>query len=224
MQNLNAYNQEQFQQQFQATETYQILNKKYDHVCFVKFFETVVANPTPRQVHAGGYCTAVSAVPWYYLNYLDSTKPMVDLGCGMNFFKPYFSNIIGIGAEKNDKFYGDIHDYVDEEFYAGHVGLYESVFSINALHFAPLANLRDICIKFSNMLAPGGRGFLALNVKRMLEHNVPDKDLSKYGIDTWIRKQFENFPCTIIVFDLDTSVLDAYMDGNIRIVFEKNKN
>ena len=222
MQNLNAYNREQFEQKFKTTETYRMLNEKYDQVCFDKFIETVKQQPTPRQSLAGGYPTVVSAVPWYYLNFLDSTKLIVDLGCGMNFFKPYFSNLVGVGAEQGLRFYGDIHDFVDNDFYNGHKSVYDSVFSINALHFAPLQQLGDIAKKFSDMVKPKGRGFLAMNAMRMLERSTGfKKTLGDTSLDHWIREQFNNFPAKILVFDLDLSVQDAYMDGNIRIVFEK---
>jgi hypothetical protein len=71
------------------------------------------------------------------------------------------------------------------------------------------------------MLVSGGRGFLALNAKRMLEKSSSLANLDGENLDNWVRSQFDNFPCKILVFDIDFSVLDAYMDGNIRIVFEK---
>jgi len=222
MKNLNPYDQEQFQAEFETTQTFQALKQKYNRVSFDKFFENNRMLPTPRHIYAGGYPTEVSAVPWYYLNYLNNSKLVVDLGCGVNFFKPYFSNFVGIGAENQDSaFFGDLHDFVDDDFYKEHIGAYDSVFSINALHFQPLKNLRNICINFSNILKPGGRGFLSLNVKRMLEQAY-FKHLLSTDLDSWVRGQLTNFPEKILVLDIDFSVLDAWMDGNIRIVFEKS--
>jgi hypothetical protein len=225
MQNLNPYNQLEFQTKFKQTHTFSQLDQKYDNIHFDKFFELVEQQRptyTPRQVYAVGYPTSISAVPWYYLDYLDSSKTVVDLGCGMNFFKPYFPNLIGIDNNYFDKsFAADVDDYVDDDFYQNHVDTYDSVFSINALHFHPLENLRNICLNFTNMLVSGGRGFLTLNAKRMLEKSSSLATLDGENLDKWVRSQFDNFPCKILVFDVDLSVLDAYMDGNIRIVFEK---
>jgi hypothetical protein len=221
MQNLNPYNQTEFQTKFKQTHTFSLLDQKYDNVYFDKFFESIEPYYTPRQMYAGGYPTAISAVPWYYLTYLDSSKTIVDLGCGMNFFKPYFPNLLGIDTGDVKRFSADINDYIDDEFYQNHINTYDSLCSINALHFCPLENLRDICLNFSNMLVSGGRGFLALNAKRMLEKSSSLANLDGENLDNWVRSQFDNFPCKILVFDIDFSVLDAYMDGNIRIVFEK---
>jgi hypothetical protein len=221
--NLNAYNQEFFEHSFKQTATYDLLKQKYCHVIFDKFFENRIDNrrlrSTPRQIYAYPE-SMISAVPWYYLDYLDSSQTMVDLGCGMNFFKPFFANLWGIGAEDQpDQFFGDKHDFVDDDFYRGHVAAFDSVFSINALHFNPIENIRHIATKFSAMLKPGGRGFLALNAKRMLEKSGLEK-VNVDELESWLRIQFEDFPTKILVFDVDLSVLDAYMDGNVRIVFE----
>jgi hypothetical protein len=221
MKNLNPYNQSEFQDKFRQTQIFSMLVQKYDNICFEKFFETHHFYPTPRHIYAGGYPTNVSAVPFYYLQYLDQSVQMVDLGCGMNFFKPYFLNLKGISPDTKMLYMADENDIVDDDFFKNHVGVYQSVFSINALHFHPMENLRDICLKFSAMLAPGGRGFLALNLQRMIDRSSSNHNLSQQELDNWVRKQFENFPCKILVFDVDLSVLDAFMDGNIRIVFEK---
>ena len=217
-QNVNPYNQIDFQNNFQKTKTFELLKSKYT-VYFDKFFEKFITTSTPRHHHS---FAKISAVPWYYLNYLDSSKQIVDLGCGCNFFKPYFPNLHGIGAENiPELFFGDEHDFVDDKFYQGHVDAYDSVFSINSLHFAPLETLQTTCINFCNMLKPGGRGFLALNVQRMLERSETLRGLHNEDLDAWIRNQFNDFPFKILVFDVDLSMPDAWMDGNIRIVFEK---
>ena len=220
MKNLNPYNQDTYQKTFKTTDTYLALANKYDVVSFDKFVESFFANLnyTPRYKSSLG---RVSAVPWYYLNYLDTSGEVVDLGCGDNFFKPYFSNLTGIGAETDPAvFFGDVHGIVDEQFFKTHVNAYHSVFSINALHFTPLENLREVCINFANMIKPGGRGFLALNAQRMIERCTgPTRRFQK--LDLWIRRQFDDFPVDIKVLDIDLSVKNAWMDGNIRIVFSK---
>lgn len=220
MQNLNPYNKDKFRDTFILTNTYKELKKDYHYVSFDKFLEARFMNiSTPRQ-HIG--LNWASAVPWYYLNYLDFDSEMVDLGCGYNFFKKYFHSVIGIGAEdREDQFFGDVHDFVDDEFFQNHVDAYNSVFSINALHFHPLETIRTICENFCNMIKPGGRGFLALNAQRMIERGDAFKNFSSQRLDQWIRSQFNNFPNKILVFDVDLATQDAWLDGNIRIVFER---
>ena len=218
MQNFNPYNAELFKFEFTKTDTYLRLKQNYDVVQFHKFFETTLA-ATPRQRYGQ---SVISAVPFYYLNYLDSYKQIADIGCGWNFFKSYFPSLIGIGAEEDPKkFYGDIHDFVDDGFYRGHIDAFDSAFSINALHFNPLEKIREISVNFSNMIRPGGRGFLAMNSQRLLECSTKFSNYSVDQVENYIRHQFDDFPAKILVFDLDLSVQDAWMDGNIRIVFEK---
>jgi len=220
MKNLNPYYEDSFKQWFKTTDTFLQLEKKYHDIFFDKFLEPRFERiSTGRQQLSYSW---VSTVPWYYLNYLNTDCEIVDLGCGFNFFKPYFPNLIGISAEDaSDQFFGDAHDFVDDVFYQGHKNTYESVFSINALHFHPLESLRNICINFADMLKSGGRGFLAMNAQRMIERSPTMGSISNNDLDSWIRSQFEDFPNKIIVFDVDLSQRNAWLDGNIRIVFEK---
>jgi len=226
MQNLNSYNEKTFQIEFEKTDTFLLLKQKYNRIFFKKFFENeIISTYTPRHIHSLGE-SRISAVPWYYLNYLDTSGLIVDIGCGVNFFKPFFKNLHGIGAEDplnttgRHSFYGDEHGVVDDKFYQNHYGLFHSMFSINALHFQPLENLRNLCLNFCSMLKVGGRGFLTLNSARLVEHSVYLKHLDGQLLDQWIRNQFDDFPHKILVFDVDLFRKDAWMDGNIRIVFE----
>lgn len=218
MQNINEYNSETFRKSFELTETYSLLKQRYDYVNFLKFFEHGLQSFTYRQWMA---MSQVSAVPWYYINYLDTNECVYDLGCGMNFFKPYLKNVKGIDWNHSHvPFLADEIGLVNDEFYKEKNQSYQSVISINALHFHPLEELKNISIKFANLLVPGGRGFLSLNFQRMRERSKDFHVSEKNDIEEWIRNQFDNFPFKIIVLDVDLSVPDASMDGNIRMVFE----
>lgn len=219
MQNINTYNQREFEHSFQQTALYQKLVSEYDVVSFEKYFETTWERMSTARQQMSVRC--VSAVPWYYLQHLDSSCTVYDLGCGYNLFKRYFPSLIGIGAEPDDdQFFGDIRDFVDDEFYANHRGHYRSVFSIDALHFHPLEDLRSIAENFSAMIAPGGTGFLALNSGRMLERSTLfAADADPAQVQQWILDQFDDFPCELKVLDVDLSCPNAWLNGNIRIVF-----
>lgn len=221
MYNINEYNKSVFEPQFKTTKTYQQLVEKFSNVSFEKFIETDLSLSTPRRNLSS---TLVSAVSWYYLAYLDTTKTTYDLGCGDNFFKPYFTNLVGVDYEHTSSryFFGDEIGFVDQGFYQSHKDTYDAVFSINALHFHPLEELKNICYNFANMLKKNSNGYLALNVKRMTERSELFKDAPTDEIEHFIRKQFKSFPFKILVFDLDLSRLDAYIDGNLRIVFSKD--
>jgi hypothetical protein len=217
--NINEYNSSLFGESFTRGKIYSQLLKDFNYVTFK--FESI-RQSTPRQSHGE---SMFSAIPFYYLEFLTKHNPkeIYDLGCGWNIFKKYIPNIIGVGAETNvDNFYGDIHDFVDLDYVENHHEYFESVFSINALHFRPLSELRDIVLKFSSMIKPNGRGFLAINVQRMIEQ---DKlVLSNTELECYIRTQLDNVDFTYEVFDVDLTVLDEYMDGNIRMVIYKEDN
>jgi hypothetical protein len=101
---------------------------------------------------------------FYYLEFLTNQNPSViyDLGCGWNIFKKYIPNIIGIGEEdpKSQYYFADIHGRVDPNYVEQHQNYFESVFSICALHFRPLRELRQIALEFISMMKPDSYGFL----------------------------------------------------------------
>ena len=186
---------------------------------------------TPREQYGRPRPGMFSMVPFFYLKPLLEKNPKIihDLGAGWNIFKKYIPNIVGISPSHANDNYSDIHDIVDSEFVRGHQNYFKSVFSINALHFRPLTDLKAIIQEFASMVAPGGRGFLALNITQMIERtpieslrevlgtiNPTDKEYSKYT-----RKVLSEINLNYLIIDIDLTVMDEYMDGNIRLVFEK---
>lgn len=224
MNNINPYVEHTFQNNFEKTDLYTQLKKEYNFVNFEKFFEIHWTRiPTPRQQMAQSY---INVVPWYYFSFMDTEDSCYDLGCGFNQFKKYFPNLKGVCPNQYDGefHFGDIQDFVDDDFYRQHCNYYRSLFSINALHYHPLEQLKEICLKFSSMIANNGSGFLTLNYARMLERSDFVNDWVKMPvneIEFWILSQFENFPCKITVLDVDLTCIDAWLNGNIRIVFSK---
>lgn len=226
MKNINEYNKEQFYYSFAESPIAKKIQEDFDLVSWEK--QVILKDPiTPRQFYGGGGQRLFSMTPFYYLSFLIGKNPIkiYDLGCGWNIFKKYIPNIVGIGAEdpNTEFFYGDIHDFVDNDFINHHHEFFESVFSINALHFHPIDNLREIVLNFASMIKKQGRGFLTLNVMRMIEKAVDSKFLNKdFDFDLYIREELSNLPFTYLVFDVDLKKLDEPMDGNIRLVLEKS--
>jgi hypothetical protein len=85
MQNINPYNQLEFEQSFRQTDLYQKLVADYDIVSFEKYFETTWERMSTARQQMSLRC--VSMAPWYYLQFLDSSHTVYDLGCGYNLFK-----------------------------------------------------------------------------------------------------------------------------------------
>jgi hypothetical protein len=222
--NINPYNQSTFQPQFMQSDIYKQLVLDFDHISFKKYFVSDYTI-TPREYWGKSIFTAV---PFYYLEYLLNSHPAViyDLGCGWNIFKKYIPNIIGIGAEDptSERYYADQHDYVDDGFIKGHRNFFDCVFSINALHFIPLSQLQQRVLDFNSMLKVNGTGFLALNLKRMLEKDSQKfNDFGLLELDQYVRDQLYDLDINYKVFDVEFTKnnVDEFMDGNIRLVMEK---
>lgn len=229
IQNINPYDSAQFKKQFESTDICRKVSKDFDELWWdqrIKFFDSL----TPR--HAVSTVTVgFSMIPFYYLQPLLEKNPIsiYDLGCGANMFKKYIPNIIGVDksygrpSESNGQIcYPDIEGRVDAEYIKTHQNYFESVFSINALHFRPLTELRSVYEEFISMVAPGGRGFLSVNIQRMIES---EKNLlsgvNNVNYDSYVRTQLDTLPCKYLIFDVNLDIVDEWLDGNIRLVFER---
>jgi hypothetical protein len=221
-QNINPYDPEQFKKQFESTDICGNITKDFDTLWWdqrIKFFDSL----TPR--HAVSiYTLGFSMIPFYYLQPLLEKNPIsiYDLGCGANILKKYIPNIIGVDKSNSQLCYPDIEGRVDAEYIKTHQNYFQSVFSINALHFRPLTELRSVYEEFISMVAPGGRGFLSVNIQRMIESEknlLPGVDNINY--DSYVRTQLDNLPCKYLIFDVNLDIVDEWLDGNIRLVFER---
>ena len=234
MENINPYNEEHFKEYFINTDLCQKLIHGVDVVIWDKLSKNLLSHKgapiTPVQLR---YERIVSVSPFYYLKFLTDVNPtsIHDLGCGMNFYKKFIPNIVGIGAEPIESIYylGDVWGRFDDNYVLENQNKFESLFSIDAIHFTKLSNLRKITDQFISMVKPKGRGFLSLNVARMLEQLEPNEIKYIFNtvsptteqIDRYVRKELTNLSCKILCFDVDMSIVDDPILGNIRIVFEK---
>ena len=225
---------------FQATEFKQEFERlKFDAVIKQIFGdETVVTYDlirygTPRQ---NFILKKFSAIPFWYLQFLIEKMParIVDIGCGGNLFKSIIEKIYNIPVYGIDPRPGnpnaDEFNFFNSEFSQQHTNAYESVFSINALHFVPLFEFTKIVKEFYNIVSPGGTGFLSLNSARMIDNTPSQWLLSTFNtvmpspeqIQDYIQNEISNIDIDFVVIDLlITEHRDEYMDGNIRMVFNK---
>lgn len=224
LKDINPYNEQQFREYFVQTDLYKDIAKDYDEISWSYHFKFDRA-PTPRQEYGekrNG--TKFSVVPFYYINMLTQRNPndlVYDVGCGWNIFKRYIPNLVGIGAEpeQSEWYCADIHDFVDDEYIQNHQGHFASMFSINALHFVPLSDIRKRVIDLQSMLKPGGTAWHAFNLARMWERdNVRWARSSKIDMENFVRQELDNLPFPVLAFDLNFDQADSIMDGNIRIV------
>jgi hypothetical protein len=225
MNNINEYIKEEFFIKFKNSDIAINIEKDFDVLTWEKNFN-YPNDLTPRERFGNkNFVTSFSMVPFYYINYLLEKSPetIYDLGCGWNIFKKYIPNIVGIGAElpESTYYHADIPDIVDDDFICGHQDYFDSVFSINALHFTSLYNLRKVVSDFSSMIKKNGRGFLALNLMRMIERTDLKILDNSFDYDSYIREELSLLSHNYLVFDIDLTMKDDSMDGNIRLVIEK---
>lgn len=188
---------------------------------------------TPREDYLA---KKFSMIPLWYLDFLASAGPtkIVDVGCGANLFKHLIKKIYNIDCHGIDptpeNYAADEFDMFDSDFSQGHTEAYQSAFSINALHFVPLYQLTTRVKEFYNIVAKGGRGFLALNSARMLERTSPEWLLNTFGksdpdpsqVQEYVYNQLSTLDIDFMVIDLlIIEHPDQVMDGNIRMVFKK---
>ena len=72
------------------------------------------------------------------------------------------------------------------------------------------------------MIKPGGRGFLALNLARLIDFTSDDFLKGLGGeYDHYVRTILQKINLNYIILDVNFDNIDCSMDGNIRIVFKK---
>jgi hypothetical protein len=227
MHNINPYDEQKCRAYCQHLEFFNQIKTDFDHLTWSKNY----FGPTPRETVGNAHQTRFSMVTFYYLEKLLEINPtnIYDLGCGWNIFKRYIPNIIGVSPTHNTDNYADIHDLVDDDYIKGHQNYFESVFSINALHFIPLSKLEEIITGFASMVKPNGRGFLSLNMQRMIEQ-TPREFLEKHisasptshDYEQYVLSVLEKLNINYIILDVDfNGTINDAMDGNVRLVFEK---
>ena len=137
-------------------------------------------------------------------------------------------NVHGLSLP-TEQFYGDIHGFVDDYYIKTHKDYYQSVFSICALHFRPIDQFAKIVKDFVSMIESGGRGFLSLNLQRMLDMTPRTSMTHLFGesidnvtLEKYIRNEIKGIVgLRWLIVDIDLTLLDEGVDGNIRLVFEK---
>lgn len=233
MHNISPYDEQKCRAYCQQLEFFNQIKTDFKHLSWSKNFVDPGVTYTPREKFGTDYQSQFSMVPFYYLEKLLETNPtnIYDLGCGWNIFKKYIPNVIGVSPTHNNDNYADIHDQVDDDYIKGHENYFESVFSINALHFIPLSELEKIVKGFASMVKTNGkgRGFLSLNLQRMIDR-TPGEFLikhinaapTKHDYEKYVLSVLEKIDVNYIILDVDLLYgIDDWMNGNIRIVFER---
>jgi len=224
MDNLNIYNQTEFEAYFPTTKTFLNLCKNLPNAEFK--FEKHYKRPDGRGRDVIINHTDYPVDIFYYLEFIFRLNPdkIYDIGCGQNQFKRFANeSIIGIDpgldpftARPGGQCYIDMFDTFDNTFVKKYDRSMKYAISVNALHFIEETQFRNQVQQFVNLIEPGGRGALILNSARFsnAQHGSDDK---------YYLKELDSISgINFLVIDIDPGVCeDDYSNGNIRLVFDK---
>lgn len=228
---INPYNAEQCKHIVMSNFESNIKKKfskwiDYDYNKVYDYYKGSDRTDTPRQL---AMLSIIPCASFYYLNYLTEINPdrIIDIGCGMNFFKDIIPGVFGIDKDGSEI---DSEGVFDDNFSAKFENQFASAFSIDALHFIPITEFYNQVMRFVNVIQPGGRGYIALNSARMIDMSSIEtlletfntREPTKEQITSYIDKEIRRLSINWLVVDnLIIDAPDEFLDGNIRLVFKK---
>lgn len=173
---------------------------------------------TPREIQIQKNKT-LSLVPFYYIDYIlthSSSDKIFDIGCGSNFFKNFY-NVTGFDNTEE----ADIPQLFDNTFVEQYKDKLDNAIAINSLHFIKITNLKKRIQEFYSVIKPGGYGYISLNMARLLTR-TPDVDVS--WAFNYAKEEIKTAGINFVSVYIDDNTVDEYIDGNIRLIFEKEEN
>lgn len=224
--NLNGYNKQQWMEEFTDSKLHQQLDNDFDVLMWEWSNDAPSPpGPTARQYWGQQYPSSFSVTVLYYLETLfrQSNKTVYDIGCGWNIFKKYYPQIVGIGAEDIDSkwYFADQPGFVNAEYVAAHQDHYDCFFSINALHFRPVSEVKQIVEECASMLTDGGSAFITFNTTVLVAYDKEQTFSSNSDIEQYIRTQLSQADVHWRIVDINLDNDNEGLDGNVRLLFTK---
>lgn len=230
---MNGYDPIAFERDIRSSRHWPTIQKLQDRGVQISYARTWDSKSftehlvTPREYY---YYPRLTVCSLYYIDYLAKTNPqqIVDIGCGLNNWKEFYPNIYGIDAAHVN---ADRMEIFDDRFSQRNSNTFEAAFTIGGITFISLSSLENQMLSFINIIKSGGRGYMSFNLGRMLTHYTSKQDYETlFGISNPSTEQISDYcdnvvqklPVRLLVIDnLLLERYNEYMDGNLRIVFEK---
>lgn len=213
---------------------YQHSIASYKEMSFLKAALHTTVYDQPRRVLED--YRILDTVPYYYIKFLLERNPqsILDLGCGLNIFKPYIPGIVGLDSNVYGATLADIVASFDLDYALANAESYDSIISINAIHFAPIDTITKRLTAVSQMMRPGYRSFVSFNIETWLMHTSLDTVQKLFGqipkfddvvgyVNDQILATNLNF-CVVdwpVLHITEHSTIRDDLNGNIRLVFER---
>jgi hypothetical protein len=175
----------------------------------------------------------------YAIDFIANTPDcsvIYDIGCGANLFKRFYKMIIGVDPDHEC---ADVAAAFDTDFARSHYRACDHAISVCALHFIPLKHMRERIADFASIIRPGGYGYLALNIARMIERSSADdlnqildydppdvidmgcpfiQEASIHYIDTQLHDITSELDI-LVARNIICDGLDNTVEGNIQLLF-----
>lgn len=185
LENNNTFFFEKEHKNFLNSDLYKRLDDEFEHLIVDTIYDISTGPPPPIQSGA-----SIPSLEWHrkdefndsvmfyshfiYLNSIinKSHSKIADIGCGINFLKNYFPNVIGYDRENctdpDGNYYADVVEEFDDKFIENHVNEFDVAVAINSLHFISLRDFAERINDFGKVIKPRGYGFITFNVQRMI--------------------------------------------------------
>jgi hypothetical protein len=184
--------------QFENTDIFKKIKVKYPR-CYSEFFDFLlesdgsVANEDSKKAHRQNFHEqgVFFTSSFFYLQLLFDKNPLLiaDVGCGLNFFREYYPNIIGYDSTE----YADYHERFDDNFVVDHYKEFDAAFAINSLHFIPIHKFSSRINDFCKILKLQGRGYITFNARVMLENTDDTTKKSIFSTLSPTTEQVSNY-------------------------------
>jgi hypothetical protein len=228
---INGYNSVEWSQSFPNTWMHSKLLEVLGDDVYITYepFDShrVCEQWTPREAKLK---KIFHANTFFYLEKLFEQSPVnaLDVGCGQNLWKQFWSQITGIDADPRQS-HADYHDFFDKDFSDSNFQKFDCAMAINSLHFVSLDMLSANFERFCNILMPGGHGYITFcsgilrqntdgnTFKDIFGSSNPNQTLLSFYLHNMIKKS----GVEIITLDnfMEQCNQDS-IDGNFRVLFK----
>ena len=198
-----------WKKEFVKTDLYKRLEITYDNILDSVGVEKVSENSFQ---HLRKLLTNrnTSLIGFYLIeNYLDTKEEILDIGCGINYWKTYY-NVYGVDLVHFTPTLNECK-IITSDFYEKNEKSWNNIMSQCALHFN--SDIEKMLMKVYSLLNKGGKGFISLNLMRLYELDNSTsltKQLNKLKI-------IEDIIEEVIVVQKPRS---NSLDGNLHIIFK----
>ena len=190
---------------FLSSSLYKEIKKDFKHLFLDFYYENIeTTNDEVTKFHRDN-CFKKSVLFYSIFIYINSIinkshSKIADIGCGYNFLKKYFPNVIGY--DRNE--FADCQELFDEKFILKHRNEFDVAISINSLHFISLKDFSSCINDFGKIINNSGYGFITFNLERMIER-TDENFLKNYksleDFYDYINQEIEKINYKIVAYD-----------------------